>query len=202
MKIKIEIRSLRPNALGGDGEDFVEISLNIEGNQLIARNIGTQEYGGLFGRQHQSTVVLRALYGRHNATLRAWLIRNEVSTRKQPVYELFIVIYGMKSQKDAVGEALDGAELFLQDPPHQVRDDHSVPYLNPHRLYNPALGNGVNPTLNFAAGVPVKMMKQQKSLCDADPLKQRVREVMDSASGPQYFVANQQSPRIRIGLKQ
>lgn len=196
------MKSIRPDALGGDGEDFVEISLNIEREQLIARNIATQEYGGLFGRQHQSTLVLRDLYGHHNATLQAWLIRNGASTRKKPVYELFIVIYGMFSQKDAIGDALDGAELFLQDPPDQIRGDHSVPYFNPHRLYNPALGNGVNPPPMRAHGVPVKVMKQQKILCETDPLKQRVREVMDSACGPQYFSAMQESPQIRTRLKQ
>lgn len=201
MKIKIEVRSLRPGALGGDGEDFVEISLNLEGDQLIVRNIGTQEYGGLFGRQHQSTLVLRELYGLHSATLRAWLIRSQASTRKQPIYELFIVVFGMESQSSVVGDALDGAELFLQDPPDEVRGDHSVPYFNPHRLYNPAFGNGVNPPPKHVAGAPVKM-KQQKTFCDTDPLKQRVREVMDSACGPQNLAVNQQSPRIRTGLKQ
>lgn len=193
---------MRPGALGGDGEDFVEISLNLEGDQLITRNIATQEYGGLFGRQHQSTLVLRELHGHHNATLRAWLIRSDASTRKKPVYELFIVIYGMYSQKDDVSNALDGAELFLQDPPDQIRDDHSVPYFNPHRLYNPAFGDGVDPLPGRAAGVPVKMMKQQRILCETDPLKQRVREVMDSACGPQYFSARQQSSRVRTRLKQ
>lgn len=193
---------MKPDVLGADGEDFVEISLNLQGDQLITRNITTQEYGGLLGRQHKSTLVLKELYRHHCATLRPWLIRSNISTRKKPIYELYIVIYGMESHKDTVGDALDGTELFLQDPPDQVRGDHSVPYFNPHRLYNPALGSRVNPPLKIAAGVPVKVMKQQKRLCDADPLKQRVREVMDSACGPQYFVANQQSPRIRIGLKQ
>lgn len=192
---------MKPDALGADGEDFVEISLNLEGGQLITRNIITQEYGGLLTRQHQSTLVLEKLYRHHNVTLRAWLIRTNASTRKKPIYELFIVVYGMESQKDAVGDALDGAEMFLQDPPDRVRGDHSVPYFNPHRLHNPALSSGVNPPLKLAAGVPVEMIKQQKSLCDADPLKQRVQEVMDSACGPQFFVGNQQSPRIRIGLK-
>lgn len=193
---------MKPDALGADGEDFAEISLNLEGDRLITRNIITQEYGGLLGRQHQSTLVLEKLYRHHNVTLRAWLIRTNASTRKKPIYELFIVVYGMQSQKDTVGDTLDGAEMFLQDPPDRVRGDHSVPYFNPHRLYNPTLGNGVNLSLKLASGVPVKIIKQQKSLCDADPLKQRVREVMDSACGPQYFVADQQSPRIRIGLKQ
>lgn len=188
--------------MGGDGEDFVEISLNFEGGQLITRNIATQEYGGLFGRQHQSTHVLRELYGHHDATLQAWLIRNDASTRKKPVYELFIVIYGMFSQKDAISDALDRAELFLQDPPDQIRGDHSVPYFNPHRLYNPAFGDGGNPSLERAAGVSVMMMKQQKILCETDPLKQRVRDVMDSACGPRYFSARQESPRVRTRLKQ
>lgn len=180
----------------------MEISLNLEMNQLITRNIITQEYGGLLARQHQSTLVLKKLNMHHNVTLRAWLIRTNASTRKKPIYELFIVVYGPESQKDAIGDALDSAEMFLQDPPGRVRGAHSVPYFNPHRLYNPTLDNGVNPSLKLASGVPVKMMKQQKRICDADPLKQRVREVMDSACGPQYFVANQQSPRICTGLKQ
>ncbi|KAG6356883.1 hypothetical protein INS49_014758 [Diaporthe citri] len=175
--IKIEVKTMKPDALGGDGEDFVEISLNIEEDQLIARNIGTQKYG-------------------------AWLIRNDASTRKKPVYELFIVIYGMFSQKDAIGNALDGAELFLQDPPDQIRGDHSVQYFNPHRLYNPALSDGGNLPHEHAAGVPVKVMKQQKILCETDLLKPRIREVMDSACGPQYFIARQQSPRVRTRLKQ
>lgn len=193
---------MRPGALGGDGEDFVEISLNLDGGQLIIRNIATQQYGGLFGRQHRSTTVLRELYERHNATLRAWLIRSGDSTRKKPVYELFIVIYGMYDQKGSFGDALDDAELFLQDLPDHIRGDQSVPYFNPHRLYNPAFGNGVNPPPERAAGASIKMTKQQKVLCETDPLKQRVREVIDSACGPQYFPASQQSPRVRTKLKQ
>lgn len=193
---------MRPDALGADGEDFVEISLNLEGDQLITRNITTQEYGGLLGRQQKSTLVLKELYINHCATLRAWLIRSNTSTRKKPIYELFIVIYGMESRKDTVGNALDGTGLFLQDPPDQVRGDQSVPYLNPHRLYNPALGSGMSTPPQSATVDRVKIIKQQKILCDGDPLKQRVREVMDSACGPRYFVANQQSPRIRISLKQ
>lgn len=187
--------------MGADGEDFVQISLNLEGDQLIARNIATQEYGGLFGRQHQSTLVLRELHGHHNATLQACLVRSDGSTRKKPVYELFIVIYGMHSQKDAVGDALDSAELFLQDPPDQLRGDQSLPYLNPHRLYNPGLSSGMNPTADRTTVIPVKTMKQQKILCETDPLKQRIQAVMDSASGPDYFPASQQSPRIRTRLK-
>lgn len=193
---------MRLDALGADGDDFVKISLNLAGDQLITRSIITQEYGGLLGQQHQSTIVLRELYRQHNATLQAWLIRSNASTRKKPIYELFIVIYGMKDREAAVGGALDGAELFLQDPPDQVRDDQSVPYLNPHRLCNPALHSGMNTLSQRATVDSVKILKQQKRLCDEDPLKQRVQEVMDSACGPQYFVANQQSPRIRISLKQ
>lgn len=60
----------------------------------------------------------------------------------------------------------------------------------------------MNTPLQSATVDSVKIIQQQKILCDADPLKQRVLEVMDSASGPRYFVANQQSRRIRIGLKQ
>lgn len=101
----------------------------------------------------------------------------------------------MHSQKDAIGDALDYAELFLQDPPDEVRGDQSVPYFNPHRLHNPALGNETRPS-------PSKIMKQSRALCDTDPLKQRVQEVMDSACGPQFYTGSQQSPRIRTMLKQ
>lgn len=188
--------------MGADGEAFVEISLNLEGDQLIARNIATLKYGGLFGRQLQSTLVLRELNERHNATLRAWLIRSDTSTRKKPLYELFIIIYGMYSQKDTIGDALDSANLFLQDPPNHLRGDQSVPYFNPHRLYNPALGAGARPPPERAIVVPAKMMNQQKIISEMDPLKQRVQEVMNSACGPQYFSTIQPSPRIRTSLKQ
>lgn len=200
LKINVEVKGLRPNALGGDGEDFVEVSLNLEGHQLITSNIATQEFGGLFERKHQSTLVLRELSGHHNATPRAWLIHSDASTREKPVYEPFIIIYGLHSQKDAIGDALDGAELFLQDLPEQIKVAHPLPYSNPHRLYNPAFGNGVNLPPERTAGVPIEMTKQQSILCETE--KQMFRGVMDSACGPQYFSASQQSPRLRTRLKQ
>lgn len=202
MQVKIEAKTLKPGVLGANGEDFVEISLSFENYQLITRNIATREYGGLLGRQYQATVVLRELHGLHNATLRAWLIRSDASTRKKPIYELFIVIYGMDSQKYAVGDTLDSAELFLQDPPDQVKGDQPVPYFNPHRLYNPALDSAMNRRPQRKMVEPAKVIKQQKALCDTDPLKQRVPKVMDPACGPQYFSASQQSPRVRTILKQ
>ncbi|KAK2602831.1 hypothetical protein N8I77_009336 [Diaporthe amygdali] len=200
--VKIEVKSLRFDALGADGEDFVKVSLNFESDQLVARNVATQAYGGLFGRQHRSTLVLRELYEQHKATFRAWLIRSEDSTENSRVYELFIVVYGVYNQRDAVGDSLDCAELFLQDPPDQVRADRSALYFNPHHLYNPALRSGMKPLLEPAVVIPAEITKKQKILCDADPLKQRVQEVIDSACGPQFFAGNQQSPRIRTMLKQ
>ncbi|KAJ0114754.1 hypothetical protein J7T55_004495 [Diaporthe amygdali] len=179
--IKIEAKSLRSEPLEADGENFVEVSLSIEGDQLIARNIVTHAYGGLFARQHRSTLALRELYEHHGATLRAWLIRGDASTRKKHVYNLFVVIYGMYGQRDAIGDALDCAELFLQDPPDQMTGDQSVPYFNPHRLYNPALGNGMKQPDESDAIIPARVEKQQKILYDTDPLKRRLQEVMDSA---------------------
>jgi hypothetical protein len=92
----------------------------------------------------------------------------------------------MHSQKDVIGDVLDGAELFLQDPPEQLSGDQSVPYLNPHRLHNTAPGCGV---------------MKRKIIYETDSLKQRFREVLDSACGPQHFAASQQSPRICTMLK-
>lgn len=108
----------------------------------------------------------------------------------------------MYSEKDIIGDLLDGAELFLQDPPDEVRGEQLVPYFNPHRLHNPALESGTNSPSEHTISTPIKVIKQQNILCDTNPLKQQVQEVMDSACGPQSFAGSQQSPRIRTRLKQ
>jgi len=106
-----------------------------------------------------------------------------------------VLVYGLISEKDAVGCFLSDHDLFFQHPlPSEL--DNSVPYLNPHYLLPPG---SQMPDL------------ERLSLCDSknstpvevlgDVAKARLMRVFDIAYDPELTIEAKPSQRLRSTLK-
>lgn len=182
-------------------EAVSDAALSIEFGHLVLRNLNSQEYAGRLGRQHPAASVLLHLHEHCRATFQAVLIRKGSRTDRKSPHDLYFIINGMRGHADSVGDELDKAGLFLQNPPQNW--DTAASYFNPHHLHNP--GRPIQQPISTSQPEKVRVARKPAStvLEDSGPLKRQIRAVLDSANGPEIYSKDSVlvSPYIRTGLK-
>jgi hypothetical protein len=105
-----------------------------------------------------------------------------------------MALYGFRKDKDAVGDTLSAAELYLQ---HPTAYDPGVEYINPQYLLRPG---AQMPKLEQIFSATSISDPQQELLNDSQ--KRQVYQIFDSAVGPSTFSELLQSPRLQTPLKE
>ena len=108
-----------------------------------------------------------------------------------------IIIYGLKSEKGAVGELLSNASLYLQQP-SATEHGTDAEYCNPHYLVRPG---GQLPVLEeLAISSDTRTKEASETLNEAE--KSRLLRLFESTDD--FGVASQliASPRLRSTLKE
>jgi hypothetical protein len=110
-------------------------------------------------------------------------------------YSTRILVYGLISEKDAVGNLLSEADLHLQHP--QVMEyDTSVEYSNPHYLVRP--GGQMPKIEDLSLDSDTQEEKQPVGLSEIT--KGRLLRILDSADGLGASAKVVTSPRLRSDL--
>ena len=136
------------------------------------------------------------------ATLMSSESRPNVGSRKQkakPVkeYSLHIVVYGIESERSAVGSLLSGADLFFQHPSAAECPRH-VRYCNPHYLLRP--GSEMPKLEDLSLTTDVRSSRQLEQLDEVNMA--RLLRIFDCADvdGSQISVSVDPSSRLRSRL--
>ncbi|KAI0379622.1 SNF2 family N-terminal domain-containing protein [Hypomontagnella monticulosa] len=106
-----------------------------------------------------------------------------------------IVVYGIKSERIAIGNILSDADLYLQHP-FATECDQGVEYHNPHYLVRPGGSMPRLEDLSLDGNMPAK---DQSNVLD-EITKSQIFRVFDSADGLGASVHTSQSPRLRSPL--
>jgi hypothetical protein len=107
-----------------------------------------------------------------------------------------IVIYGVLTEKNAVGNLLSEGGLFLQHPNEY---DTRVDYVNPQYLVRPGSRMPKIDVGAFPAGS--RSTSSSKEVLD-DTSKSQLLQVFNSANGPNWFSEVKSSPRLRTSLQE
>ncbi|KAF7508204.1 hypothetical protein GJ744_009501 [Endocarpon pusillum] len=121
-------------------------------------------------------------------------VHNSCVSRKLPVR---IMVYGLTSERVAVGNLLSGAGLYLQHPSASEYDGH-VKYINPHYLLRPGshMPNLEQLSVSSDSGSP----KSSESLDEVN--KCRFLRVFDLANEVGSSLTAEPSCRLRSTLKE
>lgn len=108
-----------------------------------------------------------------------------------------IVVYGVKSEQNSVGQLLSDAGLYLQHPSAAELYRH-VDYWNPHYLLRPG---SEMPKLEALSTCPdLNVATTTESLDES--LKSRFTQIFNSANGPGSPLNPASSPRLKSTLKE
>lgn len=162
------------------GKPVKEVSFKICGTIVIIRDSKSRKYGGILGPK--AAELIFSLTKNHSIKLSA-------SIKAPERFEL--LIYGLLSQSHAIGALLSTKDYFLQHP--DCFDD-SVAYHNPQWLMRPGKElEYVWETHEQALSPPTILRATEK---------QKVDELLDSATGPTEFKRVQASDFLVTELKE
>lgn len=109
---------------------------------------------------------------------------------------IHIVVYGLLTEKNSVGNHLSEGGLFLQ---HPYEYDTQVDYVNPQYLVRPGSRMPKIGVEAFPAGS--RGTSSSKEVLD-DTSKTQLLRVFNSANGPNLFSVVKSSPRLRTSLQE
>jgi hypothetical protein len=161
-----------------------KVDISIQGNTGIIKDSESKAYRGLL-----STKLAKAL---HEFQERFQVM---LSAEAKAPNTLFIVIYGLRSESEAVGDILMEHRLYLQLP---ESFDSSVPYRNPQTFSLPGLHATLAQEIPMRDQVGLSITKTPVLDTVA---KSRVAELLDSATGPKEFQEIQASHKLITKLK-
>jgi hypothetical protein len=181
----------------GDGEVAATVSLLGHALKLAFRDSG--KYAGLVTceslarvvREFSVSLTARVLPPKHHAGKKP---KNSFQPEEEAV-SVRILICGLRSEMDAVGDILSDDDLFFQHPfPSEL--ERSVPYNNPHYLLPPGAEMPDLEQLSLSdpeSTRPVEVL--------GDVAKARLMRVFDLPYDPGVAIDTKPSARLKSTLK-
>ncbi|KAK4186521.1 hypothetical protein QBC35DRAFT_475406 [Podospora australis] len=164
-----------------------DVSPSTSGGLSVLRIAESQEYLGILGQE--TAVYLSSLVSDYGTTLSATLTTGG--------RELQVVVYGLDSKRDAIGDMLYDHNAHLQPPDHR---GYKAPYRNPQLLFIPGEEEGGDGEIEGWDDTLDGCTSKAAAVLNAVE-KSKVFELIDSASGPTTFIKVELSDALLTELK-
>jgi hypothetical protein len=175
----------------------VPVRIRVSGQLLKLYHEGSNKYAGLL-----ISPTLTRLINEFSVTLSATLSPPQSEKDQEPASisskdcSIHIVIYGVLTERNSVGDLLSEGSLFLQHPnEYDMRAD----YVNPHYLLRPGARMPKIDVGTLSGGS--RSTSSSREVLD-DTSKSQLLQVFNSANGPNLFSEVKSSPRLRTSLQE